>query len=255
LIKLGVNIDHIATIREARKTYEPDPVQVVGLVERAGADGITVHLREDRRHIQDRDVTLIRQLVSTKMNLEMALSDEIIEFAYNLVPEQITLVPEKREEVTTEGGLDCIQHISTIQPVIVLMHKKNIEVSLFIEPDLRQVEAAKEVGADRIEFHTGSFANAFYQSRGRHTARLREPWQRERERLFLAAHKAQTLHLNVSAGHGLNYQNISELLSMPALDEVNIGHAIIARSVFQGLPQAVSDMKALLMQNKERDIH
>lgn len=246
MIRLGVNIDHVATIRQARKTYEPDPVQAAFLAERAGADGITIHLREDRRHIQDRDLVLLKQIVQTKLNLEMALSPEIVELALQTEPHQVTFVPEKREEVTTEGGLDCLQVFEPLKKVIGSFKEKSIEVSLFIEPDMEQIRAAHELNADRIEFHTGKFALSYHKIRGRKVSGGQEQWIAEIDRLIRAGEQAHRLGLNVSAGHGLNYFNIPEVFQIPALDEVNIGHSIISRAVFTGLEDSVREMKKIL---------
>lgn len=242
MIKLGVNIDHIATLREARKTYEPDPLNSVIFVENGGGDGITVHLREDRRHIHDRDVKLLRDTIGTKMNLEMSLAPEIVEIALKVGPDLVTVVPEKRAEVTTEGGLDCRVHHDAIKEVLKKFNDKGIETSLFIDPDPQHLELAKELGAIRIELHTGNFANLFFEERGKDSGK----WKNEMERLFLAARKGHELGMGISAGHGLNYNNIKEIKRMPNLTEVNIGHAIIARSVFTGLEKAVRDMVDLL---------
>ncbi|HOO71190.1 MAG TPA: pyridoxine 5'-phosphate synthase [Spirochaetota bacterium] len=233
-IKLCVNIDHVATVRQARGGIEPDPLEAARIVEENGAAGVTVHLREDRRHIQDSDVVALRDIVVGTLNLEMALSDEIIDFALNIVPDQITLVPEKRQELTTEGGLDVKSNFNRIKTAIDLFHKKKIIVSLFIEPDLETVELSKKCGADYIEIHTGTYCNEFFRG----TERVRH----ERERIYLAAEKAVSSGIGVNAGHGLDCRNLPSLLDAPGLDELNIGFSIIARSVFIGLPAAVREM-------------
>ncbi len=236
MIQLAVNIDHVATIRQARGESEPDPVAAAAIAELAGAVGIVCHLREDRRHVQDRDVQLLRQTVSTKLDLEMAANDEIIAFAHNLKPELVTLVPEKREELTTEGGLDVASRTSYFHELTKEMQRHSIEVSYFIEPDASQIEAVHFTGAEVVEFHTGTFANA--RSHAEQRAQLK--------RLQQAAEVAHHAGLRVTAGHGINYANAHLMKEIPHLHEVSIGHAIISRAVFSGLDTAVRDMIALL---------
>ena len=238
MINLGVNIDHIATLRQARKTYEPDPVWGAAIAELAGADCITVHLREDRRHIQDRDVILLRQTVQTKLNLEMGNSPEIVGIACDVKPDQVTLVPEKREEVTTEGGLDVIKHFDALKQSIKKFNDLNIQVSLFIDPENDQVEASEKLGAQFVEFHTGTYANAVYEKDMEH----------ELDKLVKVCEFAHKSGLRVNAGHGLTYKNVHAICQLPYLEELNIGHSIISRSVFVGLSQAVEEMKIILEQ-------
>lgn len=234
---LGVNIDHIATIRQARKTNEPDPVTAAALAEMGGADGITIHLREDRRHIQDRDVEILKQTIKSRMNLEMAMSKDVVALALKIIPEQITLVPEKRQEVTTEGGLDVIKSFNALENNIPKFKRKKIFVSLFIDPIKDQIKATADLGAELIEFHTGHYANANLRNQ-----------EAELKKLFNAAEYALSLGLRVNAGHGLTYHNVQPLLKMPGLEELNIGHSIISRAVFVGLPQAVREMKNIIIQ-------
>jgi pyridoxine 5-phosphate synthase len=233
---LHINVDHVATIREARKTTEPDPVYAALQAEQAGAAGITIHLREDRRHINDRDVRLVRELIQTKLNLEMAATDEMVNIAIQTRPEIVTLVPEKREEVTTEGGLDCISQADVMQKRIGALKNEGIRVSLFIDPDLHQIDQAQKLGADDIELHTGEYANA--QSDPQREAQLK--------RLEAAAIHGHEAGLKINAGHGLTYFNIKPVVALPYLEELNIGHSIIARAVYVGLQQAVADMLALM---------
>jgi len=236
MIRLGVNIDHVATVRQARRTTEPDPVRAAVLVELGGADQITVHLREDRRHIQDRDLELLRATVTSRLNLEMGMSDEILDIALGVKPDQVTLVPEKREEVTTEGGLDATAETGRLTDVIKRFHEGGIEVSLFIDPDRAQVEAAHTVGADAVELHTGTYANA----RGIETVR------EEIYRLHLAAILGRNARLHVAAGHGLTYTNVTPVVGLLEIKELNIGHSIVSRALFVGLERAVREMKELL---------
>jgi pyridoxine 5-phosphate synthase len=235
-IKLCVNVDHIATVRQARGGIEPDPVEGARICEENGAHGITVHLREDRRHIQDMDVVALRDVVTGKFNLEMALSDDIIAVAKRVVPDQITLVPEKRQELTTEGGLDVRANRERIRSVVEQFHDLGVEISLFIEPDKEAVEISKETGADFIEIHTGSYCEV----RGEAGVR------RELGRIYEAADHAVRSGIRVNAGHGLNYSNLEPVLHAASLEELNIGHSIIARSIFIGLPAAVREMKAVI---------
>ncbi len=231
-IKLCVNVDHIATVREARGGIEPDPVTGALLCEENGASGITVHLREDRRHIQDQDVINLKNVLRGKYNLEMALSDEIVEIACRVVPDQVTLVPEKREELTTEGGLDVKGNFRKISAVTERFQGLGITVSLFVEPDGETVKRSLDTGADSIEIHTGAYCNAFGK----------EGEARERERIYRAAEEAVRIGIGVNAGHGLNYRNIHSVLESAGLDELNIGHSIISRAVMTGLPAAVREM-------------
>lgn len=236
-VRLGVNVDHVATIREARKGQEPDPIFAAHVAEMAGADQITIHLREDRRHIQDRDLRILRQTVFTAINLEMAVAEPIIRIALDVKPEQVTLVPERRQEVTTEGGLDVASKKKRIAGAINRFHSKRIKVSLFIDPDPEQIEASAQVKADAVELHTGAYANA----------RRDRAVRRELKRLTAAAELADSLGLIVAAGHGLNYHNIEPIVAIPQIVEVNIGHSIISRAVFTGLEVAIRDMKSLLV--------
>jgi pyridoxine 5-phosphate synthase len=233
---LGVNIDHIATVRNARGTNYPDPVQAAFVSEQAGADGITVHLREDRRHITDRDVRILRDTIQTRMNLEMAVTDEMVGIACDIKPHFVCLVPEKRQEVTTEGGLDVAGQQDKINAAVKILSEAGILVSLFIDADHRQIEAAVASGAPYIEIHTGAYAEA------------PEGLEREAElsRIRKAATFAASLGLKVNAGHGLTYHNVQPIAELPEMHELNIGHAIIGRALFSGLAEAVSDMKQLM---------
>ncbi|EMH4920297.1 pyridoxine 5'-phosphate synthase [Serratia marcescens] len=233
---LGVNIDHIATLRNARGTQYPDPVQAAFIAEQAGADGITVHLREDRRHITDRDVRLLRQTIQTRMNLEMAVTDEMLDIAIELKPHFCCLVPEKREEVTTEGGLDVAGQLDKMSVAVERLAQAGILVSLFIDPDHRQIDAAVAVGAPYIEIHTGAYAEA----QGELAV------QAELRRIAVAAAYAAEKGLKVNAGHGLTYHNVQPIAALPEMHELNIGHAIIGQAVMGGLPAAVADMKVLM---------
>lgn len=234
--RLGVNIDHVATLRQARGGKEPDPLAAAVLVELAGADGIVVHLREDRRHIQDRDVQLLRELIRTKLDLEIAADETIAKIALTIKPDMVTLVPEKRQELTTEGGLDVIAQKDRVQQIVAMLHGGGIPVSLFIEPDLVQIKMAHKIAVDFIEIHTGKYANAI---------RSKEA-DAEFETISQAAKLAYKLGMGVNAGHGLNYQNVKRLTHIPEIVEYNIGHSIIARAVMVGLDQAVREMKSLL---------
>ncbi|MCC5879229.1 MAG: pyridoxine 5'-phosphate synthase [Idiomarina sp.] len=234
---LGVNIDHIATLRNARGVSYPEPVQAAAIAEQAGADGITIHLREDRRHIIDRDVELLAQTLQTRMNLEMAMTDEMVKIACKTKPAYVCLVPEKREELTTEGGLDVANQIARTRDVVAELSEAGIQVSLFIDADTRQLEAAREVGAPLVELHTG------------HYAEVEGDAQRQALRgIQKAAREAKALGLVVNAGHGLHYHNTTDIAAIPELFELNIGHAIIARAVFTGLDQAVREMKHIINQ-------
>ncbi|MEM8421765.1 pyridoxine 5'-phosphate synthase [Morganella morganii] len=235
-VLLGVNIDHIATVRNARGTNYPDPVQAAFVAEQAGAEGITVHLREDRRHITDRDVELLRQTIQTRMNLEMAVTDEMVDIACRIKPAFCCLVPEKRQEVTTEGGLDVAGQKEKIARAVKRLTEAGIKVSLFIDPDHTQIDAADDVGAPFIEIHTGAYADAeTSQEEDKEFIRIKDA-------VAYAAGKG----LKVNAGHGLNYHNVQRVAALPAIYELNIGHAIIGRAVFSGLAAAVADMKTLL---------
>ncbi len=241
-IKLCVNVDHIATVREARGTAYPDPLDGARLCEESGAHGITVHLREDRRHIQDRDVMALKDVVRGKYNLEMALSDEIIAIALRVRPHQVTLVPEKREEVTTEGGLDVAGNFARIKTVIEKFHDAGIIVSLFIEPDKDAVYRSKEAGADYIELHTGAYCLEADAFGGDLSCELPAEVKSELDRIYRAADHAAEIAIGVNAGHGLNACNLGPVLAARGLDELNIGHSIIARSIFVGLPGAVKEL-------------
>lgn len=239
MAKLGLNVDHIATVRQARGGMEPDPVTAAALGEMAGAEGITIHLREDRRHIQDRDLEVLRKTVKTKLNLEMAATDEMVRIACQVRPEQCTLVPEKRQELTTEGGLDVIGNLVNIQEAVASLHAADITVSLFVDPASEQIKAAKISGADAIEIHTGSYAEAKDEcSRQKELTNIRH-----------AITLGNELGLTVHAGHGLNYVNILPLTTMDGIEEFNIGHSIIARAMLVGLEKAVRDMVALIRQS------
>jgi pyridoxine 5-phosphate synthase len=236
MAKLGVNIDHVATIRQARGGSEPDPIAAAAIAELAGADGITIHLREDRRHIQDRDLKLLRQTVGTKLNLEMAATDEMIEIALAIKPDMCTLVPEKRQELTTEGGLDVRLHMQTIEKAVARLQDGGILVSIFIDPNADQIKAAGKIGADYVEIHTGSFADA-------------KDWKTEEQELIKienAIKLAAKLSLGVNAGHGLNYTNIKKVAALGGVEEYNIGHSIISKAVMVGLDRAVRDMVDLI---------
>lgn len=237
-IQLGVNIDHIATIRQARGTRYPDPVQAAIMAEQAGADLITLHLREDRRHIQERDVLLIKEVLLTRMNLEMAVTEEILAFAEKLRPHDVCLVPERREELTTEGGLDVLKQIGQISDACQRLAAVGTRVSLFIDAELTQIDAAVRVGAPVIEIHTGHFADATNEKVRR----------QEYQRICSAVKHAVAAGLQVNAGHGLNYHNVAEIAVIPEVCELNIGHAIIARALFSGFAEAVREMKRLMLE-------
>ena len=237
MARLGVNIDHVATLRQARGGYEPDPIMAASLVQLSEAEGLVVHLREDRRHIQDRDLTILRETVHIQLNLEMAAEDSVAKIALHIKPDIATLVPERRQELTTEGGLNVVEHQDRIQSMIDLLHEGGIPVSLFIDPDVQQIRAAHKVNADFVELHTGRYAN---------TRRQLET-NTEFEALAQSAKLASKLGLRVSAGHGLNYQNAQRMTTIPEIEEFNIGHSIIARAVFVGLERAIREMKALLI--------
>lgn len=235
-MRLSLNIDHIATLRNARGENQPDPVTAALIAEQAGVDGIVVHLREDRRHINERDVRLLRELITTKLDLEMAATEEIIKIACDVGPELATIVPEKRQELTTEGGINVIDNVTLLRETIDELHKHEIEVSLFIEPDIRHIDVAAEIGSDFVEMHTGIFANALSE----------EEQFDELDRIRTAVKHAKKLGLGVNAGHGLDYQNIKIFRELKDVDEVSIGHSIISRAVFVGIKQAISEMFDLI---------
>lgn len=234
--KLGVNIDHVATVRQARRTFEPDPVWAAAAAELGGADQITIHLREDRRHIQDRDVHLLKETVTVRLNLECACEDAMLDIACEVRPHQVCLVPEKREEVTTEGGLDVVGGFDRVAHAVKRLADAGIQVSLFIDPDLRQIEAAVRSKAPVVELHTGAYAHTFRTSAE----------SREFDKLRLAAWEASQRQLAVDAGHGLTYTNVKPIALIPEIRELNIGHSIISRSIFVGLTEAVREMKRLV---------
>ena len=235
-IYLGVNIDHIATLRQARGTNYPEPVHAAAVAENAGADGITIHLREDRRHIQDRDVYLLKHTIQTRMNLEMAVTDEMIKIAIEVRPTFVCLVPESREELTTEGGLDVVTHKEKIADAVERLSAEGIKVSLFIDADKEQIKAASDVKAPFIEIHTGHYADALNE----------EDQQEELKSIIEGVEYADSLGIVVNAGHGLHYHNTAAIAAIPQIYELNIGHSIIARAAMDGLAKAVSDMKAIV---------
>lgn len=235
-MKFGVNIDHIATLRQARRGYEPDPLAAVAICEKAGADSIVAHLREDRRHIQDADVLKLKKIVTTRFNLEMSIAPEIVSFALKVKPDQVTLVPERRQEITTEGGLDVVKYAKRIKKITADFSKAGIVVSLFIAPDRKQVDASYATGARMIEFHTGHYANA----------KTKVALQRELNKLTAMTQYASGLGIVVNAGHGLNYENVKAIARIKGMEELNIGHSIISRAVFVGLEKAVREMKQLI---------
>lgn len=236
MVDLGVNIDHVATVRQARRTDEPDPVWAAVLAELGGADGITLHLREDRRHIQDRDLRILRETVRVKLNLEMACSDEIIAIACQVKPDQATLVPERREEITTEGGLDVAGQKSRVAEVAHRLREAGISVSLFLDPDPRQIDAAAELGADAVELHTGRYALA-------PPGPMR---QAELDQLRQLGGRVRQAGMALHAGHGLTYRNVRPIAAIEGMRELNIGHSIVARAIFVGIEQAVREMKRLI---------
>ncbi len=237
MIQLGFNIDHIATVRQARGTTYPSPIHAALLAESSGADSITLHLREDRRHIQDRDVEILREILQTRMNLESAVTQEMVEFALRIRPQDICLVPERREELTTEGGLDVIAHFDRIGAACSKLRDAGIRVSLFIDADTVQIEAAAKAGAPVIEIHTGHYANLHGEEREEEILRIEN-----------AVQSAVALGLKVNAGHGLDYHNVQRIAAMAGVEELNIGHAIVARALFVGLPEAVRSMKQLMLE-------
>lgn len=235
MAELGVNIDHVATLRQARRTNEPDPVWAAALAELGGADGITIHLREDRRHIQDRDLEILRQTVAVKLNLEMACEEQIVAIACRVRPEQATLVPERREEVTTEGGLEVAAHRERVGEVVRRLQDAGIVVSLFLDPDERQIAAAAELGVEAVELHTGCYAQA----------RPGKDQSRELKKLIAVGAAVRAAGMTLHAGHGLTYRNVVPVARIDQMHELNIGHSIVARAVFVGLERAVREMKAL----------
>ena len=239
MIALHINIDHVATVRQARQISEPDPVTAAGLVELAGADGITILLREDRRHIIDRDVRILRETIQTRMNLEMAATAEMFAIAQDIRPDIVTLVPEKREEVTTEGGLDIAGAAEFMNKGIAQLRGAGIRVSVFIDPDAEQIKASQKAGAEDVELHTGCYANAENS----------EELDREYQRLVSAAELAHQEKLQVNAGHGLNYINTQRICGLPHLRELNIGHSIVSRAIFVGISQAVQEMREIIIRN------
>lgn len=243
MIKLGVNIDHIATLRQARKGNFPDPVYAAVICELAGCDSIVCHLREDRRHIQERDLRVLKEVVKTKLNLEMALSDEIIKIALDVKPDQVTLVPERREELTTEGGLDVSGNFEKIKRATEDFKNAGIKVSLFIEPDFNQIEKSKETGADFIEIHTGKYADA----------KTEEEIYNQLDRIIKGTEFAMSTGLRVNAGHGLDYKNVIPICKIKGIEELNIGYSIICMSVFTGLENAVKEMIKIIRENEEKD--
>ncbi len=236
MAKLGVNVDHVATVRQARGGSEPDPVTAAAIAELAGADSITVHLREDRRHIQDRDVHLLRRTLQTRLNLEMAATEEMTAIAQQVRPDSVCLVPERREELTTEGGLDVVRHEEPLRKTVAQLRGGGIEVSLFVDPDLSQVQAARRIGADAIEIHTGTYCEA----------RSAVARKAELEKIEACIREGARLELIVNAGHGLNYLNVQAVAALGGIEEFNIGHSIVSRAVFVGLERAVREMAALV---------
>jgi len=234
--KLAVNVDHVATLREARRSSYPDPVEAAVLAELAGAEGIVVHLREDRRHIKERDLRLLREVVKTCLNLEMAAVEEMVQIAREVKPDMVTLVPERREELTTEGGLDVMGNKERLLEVVPRLKESGIIVSLFVDPDMNQIKAAKEVGADAVEIHTGLYSEA------------KTPAEREEElkKVEMAAKESRALYLSTRAGHGLNYWNVKPIAAIPEIEELSIGHSIVARAVLVGMERAVKEMLELL---------
>ncbi len=240
-IHLGVNVDHVATLRQARKTLYPDPVAAAALCELAGADQITIHLREDRRHIQDRDLQILRRTVHTRLNLEMAATGDMVKTAYDVKPDMATLVPERREELTTEGGLDLLAQRDQVRKVVKTLRDAEIVASIFIDPDVEQVRAAHKIDAQRVELHTGRFCDA----------RVQKERDLELARILDAVKAAAKLGLGVAAGHGLSYENVRPIAAIAEIDELNIGHSLIARAIFVGLDRAVRDMKALMAEARQ----
>ncbi len=235
MIRLGVNIDHVATVRQARRTNEPDPVWAAVLAELGGADGITIHLREDRRHIQDRDLHLLRQTVAVPLNLEMACEPQVVQIACQVKPDQATLVPERREEITTEGGLNLLGQQDRVARAVEQLRAAGIRVALFLDPEPEQIERAAQLGAQAVELHTGAYANA----RG-------EKQNQELKKLCSAAQEVRRLGLGLHAGHGLTYRNVQPVAAIPGMEELNIGHSIVSRAILVGMTEAVRQMKRLM---------
>ena len=236
MAELGVNIDHVATVRQARRTYEPDPVWAAALAELGGADGITIHLREDRRHIVDRDLRILKETVCVKLNLEMACDEEVTTIACEVLPDQATLVPERREEVTTEGGLEVVGQIDRVRRTVDRLHDAGVSVSLFLDPDLKQIEAAASLGVAAVELHTGQYA-------------LARPGKEQAEQIELlkeAGRAIRSAGMALHAGHGLTYRNVLPVAAIPDMHELNIGHSIISRAIMVGLERAVCEMKDLV---------
>jgi pyridoxine 5-phosphate synthase len=240
LIRLGVNVDHVATVRQARRVDVPDPVEAALMAERAGADGITVHLREDRRHIQERDVQLLRQRLQTKLNLEMAVTPSMLAFAENLRPDDACFVPEKREELTTEGGLDVVSHREKIREATQRLQGIGLRVSLFVDPEPAQIEASRDAGAHAVEIHTGAYCNVLGMER-----------EKQLQAILEASNLAQSLGLEVHGGHGLNYDNVLSIAQIPEMAELNIGHSIIARAIIVGIEQATREMKQIINEARQ----
>ena len=231
MIRLGINVDHVASVRQARRIHIPDPVEAALLAEKGGAGGITVHLREDRRHIQERDVELLRQKIHTKLNLEMAVTQEMVRLAEKFRPNDVCIVPERREELTTEGGLDVLIHRAKVQEAVKRLQGEGIQVSLFVDPESSQIEMSREIGARVVELHTGPYCNVVGDQ------------SKELEEVVAAASLARRLGLEVHGGHGLNYRNVVPIARIPEMVELNIGHSIVARSIMVGMEQAVREMK------------
>jgi len=234
-VRLGVNIDHVATVRNARRTFEPDPVHAAVIADLAGADQITLHVREDRRHVNERDLRLIKEVIHSRVNLEMAVTEEMINIALEVRPHQVTLVPERREEITTEGGLDVAGQKEKVREAVKRLKEAGIVVNLFIDPEEEQLKAAAEVGADAVELHTGRYAEAFAEKNEKLV-------EEELERLKKAARLGKKLGLRVYAGHGLTYKNVKPVAEIPEIEELNIGHSIVANAVLKGLKEAVEEM-------------
>jgi len=234
-VRLGVNIDHVATVRNARRTFEPDPVHAAVIADLAGADQITLHVREDRRHVNERDLRLIKEVIHSRVNLEMAVTEEMINIALEVKPHQVTLVPERREEITTEGGLDVAGQKEKVREAVKRLKEAGIVVNLFIDPEEEQLKAAAEVGADAVELHTGRYAEAFAEKNEKLV-------EEELERLRRAAKLGKKLGLRVYAGHGLTYKNVKPVAEIPEIEELNIGHSIVANAVLKGLKEAVEEM-------------
>ena len=246
-IRLGVNIDHVATIRNARRTFEPDPVHAAIIADLAGADQITLHVREDRRHVNERDLELIKSVIHSRVNLEMAVTEEMINIALRVKPHQVTLVPERREEITTEGGLDVKSNFERIKDAISRLKSAGLTGNIFIDPDEEQIKRAKEAGADAVELHTGRYAEAFAEGD-------EEKVQKELERLKVCAKFAKQIGLKVYAGHGLTYKNVKPVAEIPEIEELNIGHSIVANAVLFGLKEAVKEMIKLINEARKGSV-